>query len=93
MMALTDDQMNQVKQAAALLPVGSRDLFLRSVAGRLSDSAAPTDHEVAAAINLVLSCRGVSTPIFCCDSATTNSLRRNSNAKRKVFSERFGNQR
>src|SRR5437016_3810279 len=73
MMALTDSQMDQVKQAAALLQPSQRDLFLRSIANRLSEIAAPTDNDVATAVNLVLSCRGVSS-MFCCDSATNNKL-------------------
>ena len=59
MLALSDHQLQQVQQAAAMLPVSDRDMFLRSVAGRLSDIATPTDSDVAQAVSFVLSCRGI----------------------------------
>jgi hypothetical protein len=57
MLSLSDQQLRQVQQAAGMLPVHARDNFLRSVANRLSDN--PGDHEVSAAISLVLGLRGV----------------------------------
>jgi hypothetical protein len=62
MMALTDFQLTEIKRAAALLPVNARDAFLRSVANRLADSEQCNDQDIAAAIEFVLSCRGVSAP-------------------------------
>jgi hypothetical protein len=59
MMALTDRQFQTVQQAAAMLPLAARDSFLRSVAGRLSAIAFPTDYDVAHAVNFVLGCRGI----------------------------------
>jgi hypothetical protein len=59
MMALTDRQLQTVQQAAAMLPVNDRDTFLRSVAGRLSAIAFPTDYDAAHAVNFVLNCRGI----------------------------------
>jgi hypothetical protein len=58
-MALTDSQLQQVQQAAAMLPLAARDSFLRSVAGRLSAIAFPTDYDVSNAVNFVLNCRGI----------------------------------
>jgi hypothetical protein len=59
MMALTDRQFETVRQAATMLPVHARDSFLRSVAGRLSAIAFPTDYDVSNAVNFVLNCRGI----------------------------------
>jgi hypothetical protein len=61
MLSLSDRQMEQLKTAAALLPIHARDSFLRSVAGRLVDIATPSDHDVAVAVSFVLNCRGIST--------------------------------
>ena len=57
MLSLSDQQLRQVQEAAAQLPVNDRDSFLRSIANRLSDN--PGDHEVSSAINFVLVLRGV----------------------------------
>jgi hypothetical protein len=59
MLALSDHQLKQVQQAAALLPPAQRDHFERSVAGRLSAIAFPTDYDVSDAVNFVLGTRGV----------------------------------
>jgi hypothetical protein len=59
MLTLTDHQLQQVQTAAAMLPVHARDSFLRSVAGRLSAIAFPTDYDVSNAVNFVLGCRGI----------------------------------
>ncbi len=62
MLALTDAQLQQVQRAAAMLPVSSRDNFLRSIANRLSDLPHhPADTDVMQAITLVLSCNGIAT--------------------------------
>jgi hypothetical protein len=62
MLSLSDHQLQQVQQAAAMLPVGNRDAFLRSIAGRLSGIATPTDRDVAHAVSFVRGCQGVA---FC----------------------------
>jgi hypothetical protein len=56
---LTADQLHDVRMAACLLPPAQRPGFERSIAGRLSAIAFPTDYDVADAVNFVLSCRGV----------------------------------
>jgi hypothetical protein len=58
-LAFTDKQLGMILRAAALLPTHGRDTFLRSVASRLSDNAHPNDNEVDAAVNFILSFRGV----------------------------------
>jgi hypothetical protein len=64
------------------LPPGARDSFLRSIAGRLVDIAAPSDADIAAAVNFVLSTRGISTPAYLCDGATLTNRRQ---SRRKIF--------
>jgi hypothetical protein len=59
MMTLTDCQLAEITQAAELLPVNSRDAFLRSVANRLADAKHCNDDDVNHAITFVLSTRGV----------------------------------
>jgi hypothetical protein len=51
-LALSDKQLGLLQRAAAALPVGERDHFLRSVAARLT--GAPTDDALIAAINAAL---------------------------------------
>jgi hypothetical protein len=41
--------------------------FMRSIAGRLADIATPSDADIAADVNFVLSTRGISTPAYLCD--------------------------
>jgi hypothetical protein len=82
MLSLSDRQMEQLKTAAALLPM---DSFLRSVAGRLVDIATPSDHDVAVAVSFVLNCRGVSTPLFMNDAAPNRQWK----PQRKEFSRRY----
>jgi hypothetical protein len=53
MMSLTDEQLTQVQQAAALLAPYERDFFLKSVANYLRDRH-PSNEEVAAACTFVL---------------------------------------
>ena len=52
-------QLATVTEAAALLPPGQRDNFLRSVAAVLGANPRPTDGEVRRALLVVLSARGV----------------------------------
>ena len=56
-LALSDKQLGLLQRAAALLPVGERDHFLRSVAAHLS--CQPTDDAVVAAINAALDAAAV----------------------------------
>jgi hypothetical protein len=58
-LAFTDHQLAMILRGAALLPTHGRDTFLHSVASRLSDNAHPNDNEVEAAVNFILSFRGV----------------------------------
>jgi hypothetical protein len=58
-MTLTDNQMQQIRTAAAMLPTFQREDFVRSVANRLRELLTPTDAAVHSAITLVLSARGV----------------------------------
>jgi hypothetical protein len=62
MISLSDYQMQQIRAAAALLPVATRDAFLRSIANRLVEANPITDADLGNAIEFVLSCRGVSIP-------------------------------
>jgi hypothetical protein len=55
LLALTNQQLEQVKQAATMVPPGNRDNFLRSVAAQLV-----RHHDLAQAIAFVLSGRNVS---------------------------------
>ena len=74
MLALTDTQLEQVKQAATLLPPHDRDAFLRLVANRLDytrqQRGGPTDGDVAGALAYVLGLRGLAagTHTFLVDS-------------------------
>jgi hypothetical protein len=56
-LALTDQQLALLQNAAALIPPHDRQSFLRSVANRLPSS--PSDDDVAVALRLVLSGRGL----------------------------------
>jgi hypothetical protein len=51
-LALSDKHIGLLQRAAASLPVGERDHFLRAVAARLT--GAPTDDALIAAINAAL---------------------------------------
>jgi hypothetical protein len=46
-LSLSDEQMDRLLAAAALLPVTSRDAFLKSVASRASSTSAPTASRAA----------------------------------------------
>jgi hypothetical protein len=61
MFSLSDVEMDRLVDAAALLPVGSRDAFLRSVAGRVADIPRVGLAELECAIAFVLASYGVST--------------------------------
>lgn len=69
-LGISDRQLDLILRAAALLPTHRRDTFLRSVASRLSDNAHPNDNEVEAAVNFILSFRGVACGrVVLCDGA------------------------
>ena len=57
-LALSDKQLALLQRAAASLPVGERDHFLRSVAAHLT--GAPADDAVIAAISAALDAAAVS---------------------------------
>jgi hypothetical protein len=60
MISFNDRQLALVMQATAILPVGQRDLFLRSIAGRLGDLPyAPSNADIEKAIVFVLGNYGV----------------------------------
>jgi hypothetical protein len=59
MLALTDNQLDLVQRAAALLPLHDRDHFLRSLANRMGNVAHPSDHDVQDAVDFILNCRGI----------------------------------
>jgi hypothetical protein len=58
-LALTDNQMDLVTRAAALLPLHDRCRFLQSIANRIGDVAHPSDDAIQDAVDFVLNCRGV----------------------------------
>jgi hypothetical protein len=62
MLALTDQQLTLVTEAAGLFSPPRRDLFLRSVAARLADIQNPSDAQVETAVHFVLNTYGISTP-------------------------------
>jgi hypothetical protein len=70
MLALTDQQLNIVQRAPRLLAPSARDTILRSIASRWSDTPHPSDGDAQAAVQFILSHRGVSanTHAFLCDS-------------------------
>jgi hypothetical protein len=60
MISFNDRQLALVMQAAAMLPVGQRDSFLRSIAGRLGDLPyAPSNADIEKAVVFVLGNYGV----------------------------------
>jgi hypothetical protein len=58
-LSLSDEQMDRVLSAAALLPVTSRDAFLKSVAGRVAGSPHLGMETVEHAIAVVLGSYGI----------------------------------
>jgi hypothetical protein len=59
-LSFTDDQITQLKMVASMLPINARDNFLRSIGNRMADLPyPPSNADVQAAIDFVLSCRGV----------------------------------
>jgi hypothetical protein len=78
MMRLTDHQLAQLQQAASLLPVESRDAFLRGVAHHLGGiKRSPTNGDVSTAIIAVLGDTSVriTTPVFLLRCATEGENR------------------
>jgi hypothetical protein len=63
-LALTDNQLQFIQQAARSLSIGQRDRFLQGVARHLT--ADPTDYAVSAAIDAELALNR--TPVFLYDS-------------------------
>jgi hypothetical protein len=59
MLALTDNQLGMIMQAAALVGPDDRQKFLRSVASQLT-SQQPSDPELAAALVWILQNRSIS---------------------------------
>jgi hypothetical protein len=57
MLSLTDQQLNLVRLATAMVPQPDRDNFLRSVAGRLT-AYPPTDSALVRALSFCLQARG-----------------------------------
>jgi hypothetical protein len=58
-LALTDEQMDRVMAAAALLPATSRNAFLKSVAGRVAGTPCISMAEIERAIQFVLNTYGI----------------------------------
>jgi hypothetical protein len=58
-LALTDNQLDLVTRAAALLPLHDRDHFLRSISNRIGDVANPDDTAVQDTVAFVLNCGGI----------------------------------
>jgi len=71
--AINDASMNQLLAAAKLLPINSRDAFLRSIANRLVEIRNPSNKDIADAITFVLGARGVATSMFMCDAKPDGS--------------------
>jgi hypothetical protein len=59
MFSLDDEQMDRVMGAAALLPTHQRDLFLRSVAGRVAGLPCVSMAEIESAIAFVQNNYGI----------------------------------
>jgi hypothetical protein len=59
MFSLSDEELDRVMEAAALLPTHQRDAFLRSVAGRVAGSPDVGMAEIESAITFVLNSYGV----------------------------------
>jgi hypothetical protein len=77
MFLLSDEQLDRVMAAAALLPIGRRDIFLRSVAGRVAGLPSIGLAEIESAINFVLNSYGV--------VAGSNAIAGNSQYVKGVF--------
>jgi hypothetical protein len=59
MFSLSDEQLDRVIAAAAMLPASRRDMFLRSVAGRVAGLPCVGMAEIETAIAFVLNSYGV----------------------------------
>jgi hypothetical protein len=57
--SLSDEELDRVMGAAAMLPVSQRDMFLRSVAGRVAGQPCVGMAEIESAIRFVLNSYGV----------------------------------
>jgi hypothetical protein len=60
-LALTDNQLDLVQRAAALILPSDRCRFLQSIANRLGDNADPSDDQIMDALDFVLNNRGIIT--------------------------------
>jgi hypothetical protein len=58
-LALTDEQMDRLLAAASMLPISSRDAFLKSVAGRVAGVPCLGMAEIESAIAFVLNNYGI----------------------------------
>jgi hypothetical protein len=76
MLSFTDDQINQLKMIASMLPSNARANFIRSIGNRLVDLPyPPSNADVQAAIDFVLSCRGVAGGVQAfCNTKTTDKV-------------------
>jgi hypothetical protein len=68
-LGFSDEQVDRLMDAAAMLPASRRDVFLRSVAGRLAGLPDVGDAEFEQAINFVLNNYGVA---LGCNAITPN---------------------
>jgi hypothetical protein len=59
MFSLSDEQLDRVIAAAAMLPASRRDMFLRSVAGRVAGLPCVGMAEIESAISFVLNTYGI----------------------------------
>jgi hypothetical protein len=74
--SFTDQQMQQLRAAAAMLPSHLRDNFLRTISNRLADLPyRPINADLQSAITFALSNYGVAAghSAFLCDSAPNNN--------------------
>ena len=58
-LALSDEMLDRVMAAASLLPISSRDAFLKSVAGRVAGVPNVGMAEIESAIRFVLNLYGI----------------------------------
>ena len=71
-LSFTGDRITQLKMVAPTLPINARDNFLRSIGNRLVHLPyPPSNADVQAAIDFVLSCRGVADGVQAFTNAKT----------------------
>jgi hypothetical protein len=58
-LSFSDEQLDLVTRAAALVSPHDRDRFLRSIANRIGDVVHPTDGDIRDAVDFVIGCRGI----------------------------------